>query len=71
MARKNRITISDDHTGDVGEVISGTSGPVALNGDVYQGETHTDREDSGGRTFSGNNITVVKGDHHGVISRNF
>ncbi|QJT01241.1 hypothetical protein G9272_13670 [Streptomyces asoensis] len=35
MARKTTITVTGDHTGDVGgTVISGATGPVALNGDI-------------------------------------
>lgn len=74
MARKNTIIVNGDHTGDLGgAVISGSTGPVAMNGDIHIGDTDTDtdNENTDRRTFSGNGMTVVKGDHHGSISRRF
>ncbi|UZJ31011.1 hypothetical protein [Streptomyces endophytica] len=64
-----RIIINGDHHGDIGTVISDTSGPVALNGDIHDGDTRS--EDTGSRTFSGDGMTVIKGDHHGTISHSF
>ncbi|GAX53115.1 hypothetical protein [Streptomyces olivochromogenes] len=72
MARKNTIIVNDDHTGDIGgTVISGNTGPVAMNGDIHDGDTGTDSKDTGRRTFSGKGMTVVEGDNHGTISRRF
>ncbi|MFI1045025.1 hypothetical protein ACH4U3_04290 [Streptomyces griseoruber] len=72
MARKTTIIITGDHSGDVaGTVISGTTGPVALNGNVYDGTTQQDSHDTGRRTFSGTGMTVIEGDNHGGISRSF
>ncbi|MFF9779532.1 hypothetical protein ACF1HJ_38560 [Streptomyces sp. NPDC013978] len=72
MARKTTIIITGDHTGDVaGTVVSGNTGPVALNGNVYDGNADQDSRDTGRRTFSGTGMTVVEGDHHGTISRSF
>ncbi|MEU6611211.1 hypothetical protein ABZ922_40340 [Streptomyces shenzhenensis] len=72
MARKNTIIVTGDHTGDIaGTVISGSTGPVALNGDIHVGDTGQDGQDTGGRTFSGTGMTVIEGDHHGTISRTF
>ncbi|MFI9374910.1 hypothetical protein [Streptomyces parvulus] len=71
MGRKNTIIVTGDHVGDVGTVISGSTGPVAMNGDVHEGDTVTDSKSNGKRTFSGKGMTVVKGDHHGTISRRF
>ncbi|MFJ5949721.1 hypothetical protein [Streptomyces noursei] len=70
MARKNRI-VNGDHTGNiVGTVISGATGPVALNGDIHQGETHQDDKGTG-RSISGKGLTVIEGDNHDTISRRF
>ncbi|MFJ4421876.1 hypothetical protein [Streptomyces bobili] len=72
MARKTTVNSTGDHTGDVAAtVISGNTGPVALNGDVHVGDTGQDSRDTGRRTFSGTGMTVVEGDSHGVISRSF
>ncbi|MEU5278934.1 hypothetical protein ACGFZG_35345 [Streptomyces antibioticus] len=71
MARKTiNISVTGNHTGDVNEtVINGTSGPVALNGDVHVGTTQDSR--STGRTYTGKGMTVVEGDSTGTISRRF
>ncbi|MFF0134010.1 hypothetical protein ACFYTG_51765 [Streptomyces mirabilis] len=72
MASKNVIIVNGDHTGDVGgTVISGATGPVALHGDIYDGDTDQNAQDTGSRTYSGTGMTVVEGDSHGVISRTF
>ncbi|MEU0596099.1 MULTISPECIES: hypothetical protein [Streptomyces] len=73
MARKNKntITVNGDYTGDIGTVVSGSTGPVAMNGDVHEGDTGTDNKKTGRRIFSGKGMTVVKGDSHGTISRRF
>ncbi|MEU6454261.1 hypothetical protein [Streptomyces sp. NPDC047065] len=71
MGRKNTIIVNGDHVGDVGTVISGSTGPVAMNGDVHDGENVTDSTSTGKRTFSGKGMTVVEGDNHGTISRCF
>lgn len=66
-----RIIINGDHTGDIGgTVISDATGPVALNGDIYDGDTNGG-EDTGSRTFSGNGMTVIEGDQHDTISHSF
>ncbi|MFF3487762.1 hypothetical protein ACFYXC_31440 [Streptomyces sp. NPDC002701] len=65
-----RIIVNGDHHGDIGTVITGSTGPLALNGDVYEGDT--DPQDSdGGRIVSGNGMTVIEGDYHGTISHRF
>ncbi|MGG7574257.1 hypothetical protein [Streptomyces sirii] len=65
------IIVSGDHNGDIGgTVISGASGPVTLNGDIHDGDTHGG-EDTSSRTYSGNGMTVIEGDSHGTISRSF
>ncbi|WP_274914327.1 hypothetical protein [Streptomyces sp. WZ-12] len=67
MARKTTIIVN----GDVGAtVISGTTGTVALNGDIHQGDTGPSK-DTGNRSFSGTGMTVIEGDNHGTISRSF
>lgn len=67
MGRKNRITV----TGDGGTVISGTTGSVALNGDVHDGDTSRNSKNAGRRTVSGKGMTVIKGDNNDTISRCF
>ncbi|MGW2890368.1 hypothetical protein ACWDDN_34695 [Streptomyces griseoruber] len=72
MARKTTIIITGDHSGDVaGTVISSTTGPVALNGNVYDGSTEQETRSTGRRIFSDTGMTVVEGDNNGTISRSF
>lgn len=69
MAKK--VTISTgDFTGDIGDiVITGATGPVALNGDIH---VDVDEDDRGGRReIKGRGVTVVEGDNTGTISRRF
>ncbi|HEX5569065.1 MAG TPA: hypothetical protein VFY14_19455 [Streptomyces sp.] len=68
------VVQAGDFTGTVGTVITGATGPVVLNGDVYTGTSRTtDASDGdgeaggrvirrGGRTISGTGITVIEGD---------
>ncbi|MFD7918890.1 hypothetical protein ACFV3R_06670 [Streptomyces sp. NPDC059740] len=66
-----RITVTGNYSGDIGTVISDSQGPIALNGDIHDGDTTSGRQDTGRRTFTGKGMTVIEGDHHGGISRDF
>ncbi|MFZ4237536.1 hypothetical protein ACOZGD_20410 [Streptomyces murinus] len=71
MARKTTIIVTGDHNGDIGgTIIKGSTGPVALNGDIHIGDTVRDNDDREERTF-GPGVTVVEGDHHGGISHRY
>ncbi|MQY14998.1 hypothetical protein SRB5_51750 [Streptomyces sp. RB5] len=71
MARKN-IIITGDYTGDIAEtVITGSSGTVALHGDIYIGESVHDDQSAAGNTYSGDGVTVIKGGNTGGVSRTF
>lgn len=63
------IHITGDHTGDIGgTVVSGNSGPIVTNGNVYENTTIT----SGGTTVDNRDgVTVIKGDNRDGISYKF
>ncbi|WP_069874458.1 hypothetical protein [Streptomyces malaysiensis] len=58
-----------DVTGDVGTVIQGATGPVALNGNVYINST--DDRDERDATDLKQGAVVIEGDNYGGIHRNF
>ncbi len=63
------IHITGDHTGDIGDtVVSGNSGPIVTNGNVYENTTVTS---SSTTVDNRDGVTVIQGDHTGVISYKF